>query len=181
MHSRKPISRDWPAMASFVPRNAGDAPGDPGSVARPPVTVPQAWRVVGRLAVVVEAVIGLGIIWRVPCEYRSRQLPLLCCAQGLTCGRARGRARAHADTEIDWVAYMQEVGGFLDGERNYTALRGDTGPLVYPAGFVYLYRCEGAAPAAVRLGAAHWEACVGCARAARGFAQRAPVADERRH
>ncbi|CAM9454777.1 unnamed protein product [Ectocarpus fasciculatus] len=44
-----------------------------------------------------------------------------------------------AYTEIDWVAYMQEVKGFLDGERNYLNLRGDTGPLVYPAGFVYAY------------------------------------------
>ncbi len=38
------------------------------------------------------------------------------------------------DTEIDWIAYMQEVGGFLSGERDYALLRGDTGPLVYPAG-----------------------------------------------
>jgi alpha-1,3-mannosyltransferase len=42
-------------------------------------------------------------------------------------------------TEIDWIAYMQEVKGFLDGEMDYTRLRGDTGPLVYPGGFVYLY------------------------------------------
>jgi alpha-1,3-mannosyltransferase len=42
-------------------------------------------------------------------------------------------------TEIDWRAYMQEVEGFLGGELNYELLRGDTGPLVYPAGFVYLY------------------------------------------
>ncbi|KAI8891196.1 glycosyltransferase family 58 protein [Backusella circina FSU 941] len=42
-------------------------------------------------------------------------------------------------TEIDWVAYMQEVGGFISGERDYTKLKGDTGPLVYPAGFVYIY------------------------------------------
>ena len=42
-------------------------------------------------------------------------------------------------TEIDWRAYMDEVGGFLAGERDYTKLKGDTGPLVYPAGFVYLY------------------------------------------
>ncbi|KAF7722524.1 Lethal(2)neighbour of tid protein [Apophysomyces ossiformis] len=42
-------------------------------------------------------------------------------------------------TEIDWKAYMQEVEGFIHGERDYKALRGDTGPLVYPAGFVYIY------------------------------------------
>lgn len=34
------------------------------------------------------------------------------------------------DTEIDWKAYMQEVEGFLNGERDYTKLKGDTGPLV---------------------------------------------------
>lgn len=45
----------------------------------------------------------------------------------------------HADTEIDWIAYMQEVQGYKDGERDYTKLKGDTGPLVYPAGFVYLF------------------------------------------
>ena len=42
-------------------------------------------------------------------------------------------------TEIDWRAYMDEVGGLLQGERDYTKLKGDTGPLVYPAWFVYLY------------------------------------------
>eukprot|EP01138_Halocafeteria_seosinensis_P008309 gb/GECG01008491.1/.p1 GENE.gb/GECG01008491.1/~~gb/GECG01008491.1/.p1 ORF type:complete len:395 (+),score=9.32 gb/GECG01008491.1/:1-1185(+) len=42
-------------------------------------------------------------------------------------------------TEIDWVAYMQEVSGFLQGERDYLKIRGDTGPLVYPGGFVYIY------------------------------------------
>nr|XP_039260758.1 dol-P-Man:Man(5)GlcNAc(2)-PP-Dol alpha-1,3-mannosyltransferase-like [Styela clava] len=42
-------------------------------------------------------------------------------------------------TEIDWVAYMQEVEGFINGTRDYTELKGDTGPLVYPAAFVYIY------------------------------------------
>ena len=34
---------------------------------------------------------------------------------------------------------MQEVSGYENGERDYINLRGDTGPLVYPAGFLYLY------------------------------------------
>lgn len=42
-------------------------------------------------------------------------------------------------TEIDWVAYMQEVEGVLNGTFDYSKLKGDTGPLVYPAGFVYIY------------------------------------------
>ncbi|KAH8418462.1 hypothetical protein KR009_004365 [Drosophila setifemur] len=42
-------------------------------------------------------------------------------------------------TEIDWVAYMQECELFLNGTTNYALLRGDTGPLVYPAAFVYIY------------------------------------------
>lgn len=43
------------------------------------------------------------------------------------------------DTEIDWKAYMEEVEGYLDGETDYRNLRGNTGPLVYPAGFLYVY------------------------------------------
>ncbi|XP_013108652.1 lethal(2)neighbour of tid protein 2 [Stomoxys calcitrans] len=42
-------------------------------------------------------------------------------------------------TEIDWKAYMQECEGFLNGTTDYTLLKGDTGPLVYPAAFVYIY------------------------------------------
>ncbi|XP_061204678.1 dol-P-Man:Man(5)GlcNAc(2)-PP-Dol alpha-1,3-mannosyltransferase [Neopsephotus bourkii] len=42
-------------------------------------------------------------------------------------------------TEIDWKAYMEEVEGFANGTLDYTRLKGDTGPLVYPAGFVYIF------------------------------------------
>jgi alpha-1,3-mannosyltransferase len=34
---------------------------------------------------------------------------------------------------------MEEVEGFLEGERDYTKIRGNTGPLVYPAGFLYVF------------------------------------------
>lgn len=43
------------------------------------------------------------------------------------------------DTEIDWKAYMEEVEGYESGERNYLNIRGNTGPLVYPAGFLYIF------------------------------------------
>ncbi|EFP77390.2 uncharacterized protein PGTG_03346 [Puccinia graminis f. sp. tritici CRL 75-36-700-3] len=42
-------------------------------------------------------------------------------------------------TEIDWIAYMQQIRSYSLGERNYLKLKGDTGPLVYPAGFVHVY------------------------------------------
>lgn len=42
-------------------------------------------------------------------------------------------------TEIDWKAYMEEVTMWQDGERDYMNIRGGTGPLVYPAGFLYLF------------------------------------------
>jgi alpha-1,3-mannosyltransferase len=42
-------------------------------------------------------------------------------------------------TEIDWQAYMEQVTTFQGGQRNYLNIRGGTGPLVYPAGFLYMY------------------------------------------
>jgi alpha-1,3-mannosyltransferase len=35
---------------------------------------------------------------------------------------------------------MQQVALYIKGERNYYKIEGDTGPLVYPAMHVYIYR-----------------------------------------
>ena len=41
---------------------------------------------------------------------------------------------------FDWDAYMEEVYGvFNNGTLDYSNLKGDTGALVYPAGFVWLF------------------------------------------
>ncbi|KAI2808525.1 dolichyl-P-Man:Man(5)GlcNAc(2)-PP-dolichol alpha-1,3-mannosyltransferase [Blomia tropicalis] len=42
-------------------------------------------------------------------------------------------------TEIDWSTYMQQVECFLNGTLNYEKIGGDTGPIVYPAGHLYIY------------------------------------------
>ncbi|PYH44559.1 dolichyl-P-Man:Man(5)GlcNAc(2)-PP-dolichol alpha-1,3-mannosyltransferase [Aspergillus saccharolyticus JOP 1030-1] len=42
-------------------------------------------------------------------------------------------------TEIDWSTYMQQIALYLGGERDYTLIKGSTGPLVYPAAHVYSY------------------------------------------
>ncbi|KAF6229211.1 hypothetical protein HO133_007327 [Letharia lupina] len=42
-------------------------------------------------------------------------------------------------TEIDWRAYIQQVEQYRNGERDYTLIKGDTGPLVYPAAHLFIY------------------------------------------
>ncbi|CAG2173398.1 unnamed protein product, partial [Oppiella nova] len=42
-------------------------------------------------------------------------------------------------TEIDWSTYVQQVQCFLNGTLDYNAIKGDTGPIVYPAGHLYIY------------------------------------------
>ncbi|KAJ5312484.1 hypothetical protein PENANT_c027G10273 [Penicillium antarcticum] len=44
-----------------------------------------------------------------------------------------------AYTEIDWTTYMQQISLYISGERDYTLIKGSTGPLVYPAAHVYIY------------------------------------------
>ncbi|KAG4304047.1 hypothetical protein PORY_002570 [Pneumocystis oryctolagi] len=62
--------------------------------------------------------------------------------KGVTCCTACGEPAivfALFDTEIDWKTYMTQASIYLSGERNYVHIKGSTGPVVYPAGFLYLY------------------------------------------
>ncbi|KAJ4403002.1 dolichyl-P-Man:Man(5)GlcNAc(2)-PP-dolichol alpha-1,3-mannosyltransferase [Neurospora sp. IMI 360204] len=62
--------------------------------------------------------------------------PALFLADALLCGLIIWKVPY---TEIDWTAYMEQVSQILSGERDYTKIRGGTGPLVYPAAHVYIY------------------------------------------
>ncbi|VDN52249.1 unnamed protein product [Dracunculus medinensis] len=43
-------------------------------------------------------------------------------------------------TEIDWSTYMQQVECYLNGTYDYSLINGSTGPIVYPAGHLLIYR-----------------------------------------
>lgn len=43
-------------------------------------------------------------------------------------------------TEIDFSTYMQQIEMVNDGALDYEIIGGDTGPIVYPAGFVQVYQ-----------------------------------------
>lgn len=43
-------------------------------------------------------------------------------------------------TEIDFSSYIQQIKLVKDGEFDYKKIEGDTGPIVYPAGFVHIYK-----------------------------------------
>ena len=43
-------------------------------------------------------------------------------------------------TEIDFKTYIQQIQIINDGELDYSLVKGDTGQIVYPAGFVQIYQ-----------------------------------------
>lgn len=61
-----------------------------------------------------------------------------------------------AYTEIDYATYLAQKNAVLAGELDYSKIHGPQGPLVYPAGHVWLYAiidsiCQGSVEAAQRL------------------------------
>ncbi|KAI0831468.1 mannosyltransferase [Trametes gibbosa] len=43
-------------------------------------------------------------------------------------------------TEIDWETYILQLELYLNGERDYAQITGPTGPIVYPAGHIYVHQ-----------------------------------------
>lgn len=64
-----------------------------------------------------EAALSLLVIWKIPCKFIRNSFGSILIVL--------------KDTKIDWPAYMQQVDMFLAGERDYSKIEGETGPLVY--------------------------------------------------
>lgn len=93
------------------------------------LTHPRHTQWVGPLLVLGDAVLCALVIWKISCERVPRRVA----------DKTKLIAFTTTDTEIDWTTYMQQVKLFINGERNYPSIQGSTGPLVYPAGHVYIY------------------------------------------
>jgi hypothetical protein len=99
------------------------------------------------VALFADAALTMMIIWKVRCESGNARFCVFSSLAYFVCPyfhsfHARGllnKPTFTPDTEIDWVAYMEEVQGVENGEYDYANLRGQTGPLVYPAGFVWIF------------------------------------------
>ncbi|KAF2728969.1 Lethal(2)neighbour of Tid protein [Polyplosphaeria fusca] len=63
--------------------------------------------------------------------------PLLLVADAGICGLVIWKVPY---TEIDWTTYMEQIELYIKGERDYKNIVGSTGPLVYPAAHVHIYR-----------------------------------------
>lgn len=70
-------------------------------------------------------------------EYLPILLPILLISDAFI---SLGIIRCVNFTDIDFTPYMQQVITYLEGERDYSKLKGDTGSLVYPAAHVYIHQ-----------------------------------------
>jgi alpha-1,3-mannosyltransferase len=92
---------------------------------------PKQLKWIAPLQLLADAALCGAVIVKVPC---TRQLSYMSKSYRTIADLAQ------SDTNIDWNAYMQQIEIYLSGERDYAKIAGDTGPLVYPAAHVYIYR-----------------------------------------
>jgi alpha-1,3-mannosyltransferase len=105
-------------------------------------TNPRHSRWIAPLLILADAILCGLVIWRIPCKFSAPVFVLGHYAIRQYAIRERLTnlyISCLLDTEIDWTTYMQQVSQYLAGERDYTAIKGSTGPLVYPAAHVYIY------------------------------------------
>ena len=88
-----------------------------------------------------DTLLCVAIIWKIPCvSLNLFDRPH--CSPFAPCYNAQLLISESTDTEIDWAAYMQQIVQYRSGERDYTLIKGQTGPLVYPAGYTCLGRTQ---------------------------------------
>lgn len=97
---------------------------------------PRHTRWIAPLLVLGDVLLCALIIWKIPCEFT---IPPSLRRAPQTIGQMLIIERCLPDTEIDWTTYMQQISLYISGERDYTLIKGSTGPLVYPAAHVYSY------------------------------------------
>ena len=94
---------------------------------------PKHTRWLAPLLILADTALCALIIWKIPCKEASRA-SLQPSIEAPCVVRMWLTPFNIQDTEIDWKAYMQQIVQYRNGERDYTLIKGDTGPLVYPAG-----------------------------------------------
>lgn len=90
---------------------------------------PRHTRWIAPLLILGDVLLCALVIWKIPCECTWPRAP----------NNTLIIARCFLDTEIDWTTYIQQISLYISGERDYTLIKGSTGPLVYPAAHVYGY------------------------------------------
>lgn len=79
---------------------------------------------------------GISAIFVNPAALKA-VLPVVVCFSSIACKVIISKV---SYTEIDFSTYMQQIDMVNDGALDYSVIHGDSGPIVYPAGFVQVYQ-----------------------------------------